>query len=108
MVGATLAYVFLAPLLGGLAARKVRLPLILGYVAGGILISPFTPAPLSTFPQANPLQRFSLEHKLSFLLTYDNFHANMPRVLADESAPPAPSGRLHPELYPSACREILI
>ncbi len=40
-----MAYVFLAALLGGLAARKLRLPLILGYVAGGILISPFTPGP---------------------------------------------------------------
>jgi CPA2 family monovalent cation:H+ antiporter-2 len=40
-----IAYVFLAALLGGLAAHKLRLPLILGYVVGGILISPFTPGP---------------------------------------------------------------
>jgi CPA2 family monovalent cation:H+ antiporter-2 len=40
-----LAYVFGAAVLGGLIARKVRQPLILGYVAGGILISPFTPGP---------------------------------------------------------------
>ncbi|MGH9895248.1 MAG: cation:proton antiporter, partial [bacterium] len=40
-----LAYVFGAAMLGGIAARRLRQPLILGYVAGGILISPFTPGP---------------------------------------------------------------
>lgn len=40
-----LAYVFSAALLGGLVARKLRQPLILGYVAGGLIISPFTPGP---------------------------------------------------------------
>ena len=40
-----LAYVFVAALLGGMTARKLRQPLILGYVLGGILIGPFTPGP---------------------------------------------------------------
>jgi CPA2 family monovalent cation:H+ antiporter-2 len=40
-----LAYVFLAALVGGVLAWLVRQPLILGYVVGGILISPFTPGP---------------------------------------------------------------
>ena len=40
-----LAYVFLAALVGGVLAWLARQPLILGYVVGGILISPFTPGP---------------------------------------------------------------
>ncbi|MFZ0286395.1 MAG: cation:proton antiporter [Terriglobales bacterium] len=40
-----LAYVFVAAVAGGLVARKLRQPLILGYVAGGILVGPFTPGP---------------------------------------------------------------
>ena len=40
-----LAYVFLAALLGGGIAWLARQPLILGYVVGGILISPLTPGP---------------------------------------------------------------
>jgi CPA2 family monovalent cation:H+ antiporter-2 len=40
-----LAYVFVAAVLGGLAARALRQPLILGYVVAGILIGPFTPGP---------------------------------------------------------------
>src|SRR5262245_2484122 len=40
-----LAYVFAAAVLGGAAAWAVRQPLILGYVAGGILVGPFTPGP---------------------------------------------------------------
>jgi monovalent cation:H+ antiporter-2, CPA2 family len=38
-----LTYIFLAAVVGGLLARQLRLPLILGFVFGGILISPFTP-----------------------------------------------------------------
>jgi monovalent cation:H+ antiporter-2, CPA2 family len=38
-----LTYIFLAAIVGGLLAWRVRLPLILGFVFGGILISPFTP-----------------------------------------------------------------
>jgi len=40
-----LALIFVAAVIGGLAARQFKQPLILGYVAGGILISPFTPGP---------------------------------------------------------------
>lgn len=40
-----LAYVFLAAVVGGVLARLARQPLILGYVLGGILISPLTPGP---------------------------------------------------------------
>ncbi len=40
-----LATVFLAAVAGGLLARFVRQPLILGYVLGGIAIGPFTPGP---------------------------------------------------------------
>ncbi|MBZ5688074.1 MAG: cation:proton antiporter [Acidobacteriia bacterium] len=40
-----LAYIFIAALLGGLLARKLRQPLILGYIVGGILVGPFTPGP---------------------------------------------------------------
>ena len=40
-----LAYVFGAAVVGGIGAKLVRQPLILGYVAGGILIGPFTPGP---------------------------------------------------------------
>jgi monovalent cation:H+ antiporter-2, CPA2 family len=40
-----LTYIFLAAVAGGLVARRLRLPLILGFVAGGVVISPFTPGP---------------------------------------------------------------
>ena len=40
-----LALVFLAAVVGGAAAWALRQPLILGYVFGGLLISPFTPGP---------------------------------------------------------------
>ncbi len=40
-----LAYVFVAAVLGGGLARLAGQPLILGYVLGGILISPLTPGP---------------------------------------------------------------
>lgn len=40
-----LAYVFLAAVVGGSLAWVARQPLILGYVLGGILISPLTPGP---------------------------------------------------------------
>ncbi|HEY0704743.1 MAG TPA: cation:proton antiporter [Candidatus Acidoferrales bacterium] len=38
-----LTYIFLAAIVGGLLAWKLKLPLILGFVFGGIIISPFTP-----------------------------------------------------------------
>ncbi|HYL46101.1 MAG TPA: cation:proton antiporter [Candidatus Limnocylindrales bacterium] len=40
-----LTYIFLAAVIGGLVARWLKLPLILGFVAGGIVLSPFTPGP---------------------------------------------------------------
>ncbi len=40
-----LTYIFLAALGGGLVAWRLGLPLILGFVVGGIAISPFTPGP---------------------------------------------------------------
>jgi CPA2 family monovalent cation:H+ antiporter-2 len=40
-----LAYVFIAAVLGGAGAWLARQPLILGYVVGGMLISPLTPGP---------------------------------------------------------------
>jgi CPA2 family monovalent cation:H+ antiporter-2 len=40
-----LAYVFVAAALGGALARLARQPLLLGYVAGGLLVSPLTPGP---------------------------------------------------------------
>jgi monovalent cation:H+ antiporter-2, CPA2 family len=40
-----LTYIFLAAVAGGLVAWRLRLPLILGFVVGGVAISPFTPGP---------------------------------------------------------------
>ena len=38
-----LAYIFVAAMAGGFLAWRLNLPLILGFVLGGIVISPFTP-----------------------------------------------------------------
>ncbi|HUG35394.1 MAG TPA: cation:proton antiporter, partial [Candidatus Limnocylindrales bacterium] len=40
-----LAMVFVAAVVGGALAWWARQPLILGYVLGGLLVSPFTPGP---------------------------------------------------------------
>jgi len=40
-----LTFIFIAAVCGGLVAWRLRLPLILGFVVGGIVISPFTPGP---------------------------------------------------------------
>src|SRR5271156_2810593 len=40
-----LTYIFVAAVLGGLVAWRLRLPLILGFIVGGIGVSPFTPGP---------------------------------------------------------------
>src|ERR1700734_4567476 len=40
-----LTYIFLAAVFGGLVAWRLRLPLVLGFIFGGIVISPFTPGP---------------------------------------------------------------
>jgi K+:H+ antiporter len=47
-----LAFVFLAAVIGGSAAWALRQPLILGYVFGGLLISPFTPGPSVSDPRS--------------------------------------------------------
>ncbi len=41
-----LSYVFIAAILGGALAWRLRQPLILGYVLAGIVLSPFTPGPV--------------------------------------------------------------
>src|SRR6202041_2773114 len=40
-----LTYIFVAAVIGGLVAWRLGLPLIIGFVLGGIVISPFTPGP---------------------------------------------------------------
>ncbi len=40
-----LTYIFLAAVCGGLVAWRLHLPLILGFILGGIAISPYTPGP---------------------------------------------------------------
>jgi len=40
-----LTFIFVAAVLGGLVAWRLRLPLIIGFILGGIAISPFTPGP---------------------------------------------------------------
>jgi monovalent cation:H+ antiporter-2, CPA2 family len=40
-----LTYIFIAAVCGGLLAWRLRLPVIVGFVLGGIVISPFTPGP---------------------------------------------------------------
>src|SRR5512145_469031 len=52
-----LAYVFLAAVVGGALARLARQPLILGYVFGGLLVSPLTPGPSVTDVQT--FERFA-------------------------------------------------
>lgn len=46
-----LTYIFVAAAVGGLVARRLRLPLILGFIVGGIAINPFTPGPHVSNPQ---------------------------------------------------------
>jgi monovalent cation:H+ antiporter-2, CPA2 family len=45
-----LTYIFLAAVLGGLVAWRLRLPLILGFVLGGIVVSTYTPGPQLSDP----------------------------------------------------------
>ncbi|MFZ0200245.1 MAG: cation:proton antiporter [Candidatus Sulfotelmatobacter sp.] len=40
-----LTYIFVAAVFGGLVAWRLHLPLILGFILGGIVVSPFTPGP---------------------------------------------------------------
>lgn len=41
----------LAALVGGLLAHQLRQPLIIGYLAGGVLVGPFTPGPTISDPE---------------------------------------------------------
>jgi K+:H+ antiporter len=58
-----LTYVFLAAVLGGLLARSLKLPLILGFVVGGVVISPFTPG-----PQLSDLHTFEIFAEVGVVL----------------------------------------
>ncbi len=49
---ADLGLLLLAALAGGTLAHFLRLPLIVGYLIGGILVSPFTPGPTISDPNA--------------------------------------------------------
>ncbi|MGA7292261.1 MAG: cation:proton antiporter [Terriglobales bacterium] len=40
-----LTYIFVAAVFGGLVAWRLHLPLILGFILGGIAVSPYTPGP---------------------------------------------------------------
>jgi len=46
-----LFYVWLVGLIGGLVAYLAKQPLLLGYMLGGLLISPFTPGPAIQHPE---------------------------------------------------------
>jgi CPA2 family monovalent cation:H+ antiporter-2 len=58
-----LTYIFLAAVVGGLVAWRLRLPLILGFVLGGIAISPFTPG-----PQLSDLHTFEVVAEVGVVL----------------------------------------
>ena len=58
-----LAYILVAAVLGAGLARLARQPLILGYVLGGLLISPFTPG-----PSVSELHRFELFAEIGVIL----------------------------------------
>ena len=58
-----LTYVFLAAVLGGLLAWRLKLPLILGFVVGGVVISPFTPG-----PQLSDLHTFEIFAEIGVVL----------------------------------------
>jgi monovalent cation:H+ antiporter-2, CPA2 family len=58
-----LTYIFVAALVGGLAAWRLRVPLILGFVLGGMAISPFTPG-----PQLSDLHTFEVFSEVGIVL----------------------------------------
>lgn len=58
-----LAYVFMAAVAGGALARLAGQPLVLGYVLGGILISPLTPG-----PSVSDLHTFELFAEIGVIL----------------------------------------
>jgi CPA2 family monovalent cation:H+ antiporter-2 len=58
-----LAYILVAAVVGGGLAWYARQPLILGYVLGGLLISPFTPG-----PSVSEVHRFELFAEIGVIL----------------------------------------
>src|SRR4029079_9536032 len=44
-IAADFVLIVVAGLVGGLLARLLRLPLLVGYVAAGVVVGPFTPGP---------------------------------------------------------------
>ena len=58
-----LAYVFVAAVLGGLVARRLRQPLVIGYVLGGIIIGPFIAG-----PSVSEIQVFELIAEIGVIL----------------------------------------
>src|SRR2546428_14062169 len=63
-----LAYVFVAAVLGGGLAWLGRQPLILGYVAGGLMVSPHTPG-----PSISDVHTFALFGELGVVLLMFSF-----------------------------------
>lgn len=58
-----LTYIFVAAVLGGLVAWRLGLPLILGFIVGGIAVSPFTPG-----PQVSDLHTFEVFAEVGVVL----------------------------------------
>src|SRR5262245_10846427 len=52
-----LAYILVAAVVGGAVAWRFRQPLVLGYVLGGLVISPFSPGP--SVSQLHRLEAFA-------------------------------------------------
>ena len=52
-----LAYVFAGAVAGGVVARRLRQPAIVGYVLAGVVLGPFTPGP--TFSELHILELFA-------------------------------------------------
>jgi monovalent cation:H+ antiporter-2, CPA2 family len=52
-----LAYVFAGAVAGGVVARRLRQPAIVGYVLAGVVLGPFTPGP--TFSELHMLELFA-------------------------------------------------
>ena len=73
-----LSYIFLAAILGGALAWRLRQPLILGYVLAGIAFSPFTPGP--AVREAHTFQIVA-EVGVVFLMSQQSEMATIARIL---------------------------
>jgi CPA2 family monovalent cation:H+ antiporter-2 len=73
-----LTYIFVAAVAGGLLAWRFHLPLILGYVFGGLVISPFTPG-----PQLHDVHSFALfaEIGVVFLMFSTGVEFSLPDLM---------------------------